>query len=176
MQAKKLNKFSRRDLFRGFMRHVRGQDMEEESSGFDPDIVQADRLLREKDYELAAQSYEACLLKEPLHQEALRKLGFCRLRLGDSHEARKVWERLLTIKPGDDYAVLYTGLSHAIDGDIQAAAAAWRKYFNIKTPHIQREINLTLALVERGDDLEPQEVVRSIEQAIASQKGNLHSA
>ncbi|MFO7727611.1 MAG: tetratricopeptide repeat protein [Desulfonatronovibrio sp.] len=170
MHEKKINRFSRRDLFKGFMRHVRGQDMEEEGSGLSPEVCRADQLLREKQYREAADIFAVCLQEEPGHVEALRKLGYCQLKLDQLAQARQTWEKLTTIKPGDHFAVLYTGLSHAMENDADRAVAVWKKYFNIKQPFIQREINLILALHERGDALDPAQMVKSVEEAIAAQK------
>lgn len=149
---------------------MRGQDMEEESSGLDPDVYEADRLLKDKKYEEAAMAFEACLKNEPSHEEALRKLGYCYLKLNQTEAAREAWKRLMNIRPGDSFSVLYTGLSHAMDGNPKDAVAAWKKYFNIKQPHIQREINLILALHERGDEPDPSEMVKSVQEAIENQK------
>ncbi len=154
----------------GFMSRVRGQAMEDQASGIDPEVFEADRLLREKRYAEAAESFAACLKKEPAHEEALRKLGYCKLKLKETREAREVWERLMQLRPRDHFAVLYTGLSHAMDRDVHQAVQIWKSYFNIKQPHIQREINLILALHEKGDELDPVELVDSVEQAIARQK------
>ena len=170
MRDKAIRKFSRRDLFRGFISHVRGQDLVDESSGIDPDVLEADKLLKEKKYQEAAELYSVCLDQEPAHVEALRKLGYCRLRQGRFGEARQTWEKLFSIKPGDHFAVLYSGLSHAMENNIDDAVKAWKSFFNIKQPHIQREINLILALHERGDELDPAETVKSVEEAIARQK------
>ncbi|RQD63084.1 MAG: hypothetical protein D5R98_05165 [Desulfonatronovibrio sp. MSAO_Bac4] len=169
MYQKKVSKFSRRDLFKGFMGHIRGQDMEG-SSGLGPDVFEADRLLKDKKYEEAAKAFEACLENEPSHEEALRKLGYCHLKLSDTGAAREVWKRVMNMRPSDPFSVLYTGLSHAMDGNSADAVAAWKKYFNIKQPHIQREINLILALHERGDELDPSEMVKSVQEAILKQK------
>lgn len=152
------------------MRHVHGQGMEEESSGLDPDVFEADKLLKDKKYEDAAKAFEACLKNEPSHEEALRKLGYCRLKLNQTEAAREAWQRLMKIRPSDSFSVLYTGLSHALDGNSLEAVAAWKKYFNIKQPHIQREINLILALHERGEEIDPSEMVKSVQEAISRQK------
>ncbi len=169
MYGKKISKYSRRDLFRGFLRQVRGQDTEHEASGFDPDVLRADRLLRENNYQEAANLYAFCLKKEPDHSEAWQRLGYCRLKLNQTSGARQAWEELSRIRPGDHFAALYTGLSYAMDGNIQKAVDAWKSYFNIKQPLIQREINLILALHERGDRLEPAEVTKSVKEAIDAQ-------
>jgi len=143
--------------------------MEDESSGFDPDVVKADRLLRAEKYQEAAKLYTACLEKEPDHAEAWRKLGYCRLKLSQTSGARQAWEELSRIRPGDHFAALYTGLTYAMDSNIIKAIETWKTYFNIKQPLIQREINLILALYERGDRLEPAELVKSVEKAIVAQ-------
>ncbi len=170
MDDGKPDKLSRRDLFKGFMRQLRRQEEQDESSGMAPEVLKADWLLREGKYQEAAEAYARCLDKEPGHLEALRRLGFCRMKLNQTEEARRVWEKLKRYRPGDDYAALYTGLSHAMDGEAEKAVAVWRTYLNIKQPLIQRQVNLILALHERGDQLDPAQMVRSIEEAILEQK------
>jgi tetratricopeptide (TPR) repeat protein len=151
------------------MGHARRQGMENETSGLHPQIIEADRLLRAKNYQEAAKLYAACQENEPGHAEALKKLGFCLLKMNKTAEARQAWDTLHKIKPGDHFAALYTGLSHAMDDNVQEAVSAWKSYFNIKHPLIQREINLILALHERGDQLDPADLVKSVEEAIAAQ-------
>jgi tetratricopeptide (TPR) repeat protein len=151
------------------MGHDRRQGMENETSGLHPQIIKADWLLREEKYHEAAELYASCLKKEPGHTEALRKLGFCRLKLNQTQEARQAWDKLNQIRPGDHFVALYTGLSHAMDNNVQKAINSWKSYFNIKQPLIQREINLIMALHERGDHLDPAEVVKSVEEAMAAQ-------
>lgn len=170
MAEAKSSRFSRRDLFKGFMRHVRGRWEEDQGSGLDPEAVRCDGLLKEKKYQEAARCFEACLENEPEHVEALQKLGYCLMKQGDTGRARQIWARLLGFKPGDQFALLYTGLSLAMEGQAQEAVQVWKKYFNISQPHIQREINLILALYERGEELDARDMVSSMEEAIARQK------
>ncbi|MFW5730649.1 MAG: tetratricopeptide repeat protein [Desulfonatronovibrionaceae bacterium] len=166
----KRSRFSRRDLFKGFMRHVRGRWEEDQASGLDPEVVRGDSLLREKKYSEAAKCFEACLDNEPEHVEALQKMGYCLMKQGDTRRARQIWARLLSFRPGDQFSILYTGLCLAREGQAEEAVRVWKKYFNISHPHIQREINLILAHHERGVDLDPGEMVRTMEEAIARQK------
>jgi tetratricopeptide (TPR) repeat protein len=151
------------------MGQTRRQGMENETSGLHPQIIKADRLLRAENYQEAAKLYAACQENEPGHAEALRKLGFCLLKMNKTAEARQAWYKLNQIKPGDHFAALYTGLSHAMDDNVQEAISAWKSYFNIKHPFIQREINLILALHERGDHLDADQLVKSVEEAITRQ-------
>ncbi len=145
--------------------------MEHSASGVDPQVLEADMLLRKNKFQEAAKAYAACLEKEPGHAEALRRLGFCRLKLNQTSEARMAWDELNRIRPGDHFAALYTGLSYAMDNNVPKAIDAWKSYFNIRQPLIQREINLILALHERGDQLDPAGLVKSVQEAIFAQKG-----
>lgn len=148
---------------------IRGREPEREASGIDPQVLRADRLLRENKCQEAAKLYQICLDNEPDHAEVLRKLGYCRVKLKQTSGAREILHRLDKIRPGDDFAALYTGLSYAMDNNIPRAIEAWRSYSNLKKPLIQREINLILALHERGDELEASQLVKSVEKAIADQ-------
>lgn len=170
MYGKKISKYSRRDLFRGLARHVRGHDKEDAASGLSPEVFEADALLRKDKYAEAARLYNACLEREPDHAEAWQRLGYCRIKLGRTREARKALEQVNRLKPGNDFAALYTGLAHAMEGNAEKAIDSWKSYFDIKQPLIQREINLILALHERGDKLDPASLVKSVQEAVEAQK------
>jgi tetratricopeptide (TPR) repeat protein len=170
MYEKKISKYSRRDLFRGVVRHVRGRGREDEASGLSPEVFEADALLRKDKYAEAARLYSACVEREPDHAEAWQRLGYCRFKLGLTRDARQALEQLNRIKPGNDFAALYTGLAHAMDGNTEKAIDSWKSYFDISQPLIQREINLILALHERGDKLDPAQLAKSVQDAVETQK------
>ena len=164
-------KLSRRDLFRGLFQKVQGGDsLEKKSSGVDPDMVYADRLLREGQYDKAAHLYSRMLKKEPRHLEAMRNMGYCHFMLGNYTGARQAWEKLLGFRPRDNFALLYTGLACARQGDAQGAMESWQLYYDIRKPLVQREINLILARQERGEELDAREMADSVQEALEKQK------
>ncbi len=163
-------KMSRRDLFRGMFQQFRGDSLKEESSGGDPDMVYADRLLKEGQYDKAAHLYSRRLKKEPRQLEAMRNMGYCLFMQGDYSGARKAWEKLLGFRPRDNFALLYTGLACASQGDARGALENWRLYYDIRKPLVQREINLILARQERGESLEAREMAASVQEALEKQK------
>ncbi|MFP4168016.1 MAG: tetratricopeptide repeat protein [Desulfonatronovibrionaceae bacterium] len=165
------DKISRRDFFRGVAKKMGFREWSAgDMSGLHPKLREADDHLKNQDYARARESYDRFLEEEPAHIQALRMAGYCCLRLMRTEEARKYWDEAERLRPKDEFCVLYRGLSHAREGSLDQAVEAWKSYFNIHKPQIQREINVTLAWVENGEELNPQEVADSIEQAIARQK------
>jgi len=164
---KQKEKVSRRDLFRSLFRGIKGgESLKQESSGMDPDMVYADKLLKKGDYQGAEHYYARRLEKEPMHVEAMRNLGYCLFKMGELDRARKSWESLLSLRPRDNHALLYVGLIHAYQGSTKQAVDTWKLYFNIRKPLVQREINLILARHERGDELDPEKIASQVAEAI----------
>ncbi|WP_291323542.1 tetratricopeptide repeat protein [Desulfonatronospira sp.] len=163
-------KLSRRDLFRGIFRQGRGDAEEKEATGVDPDMVYADRLLRDGRYDKAAHLYSRMLQKEPRHLEAMRNMGYCLFMQGDYAGARQAWEKLLSFRPRDNFALLYTGLACAHLGNGKKALENWNLFFDIRKPIVQREINLILARQERGESLEAEEMAAMVQKAMDKQK------
>lgn len=168
---KEKQKLSRRDLFKNLFNPFQEEDAPEKgSSGMDPDIIFADKLVRAQNYEQAARVYSECLEREPKHVEAMRNLGFCRYKTGELAQAKRIWENFLSYRPRDNFVLLYMGLIHAHQGDLESALSTWRSYFNTHKPVVQRQINLILAKYDRGDELDVREVHRLVEEAIEKQK------
>ena len=171
MRMKKQNKLSRRSFLRGIVKRMKFEHLEEEQiSGIDPQLASADQALKQGEYASAARLYANHLEKEPTHLEALQKAGYSHYRLGEMDRAREYWSRVLEIRPKNNFAVLYTGLSFAQEGNLQEAIQVWQSYFNINQPLIQREINVVLALYEAGEPLDAIKVAEDIEKAIQRQK------
>ena len=165
------DKISRRDFFRGMAKKVGFRDWSAgDMSGLHPKLRDADAFLKNAEYARARETYEQFLQEEPGHLQALRMAGYCCLRLLETEKAREYWEEVEKIRPRDEFCILYRGLSHARDGSLDLAVETWKAYFNIHKPRIQREINVTLALFENGEELDPGEVADNIEEAIAGQK------
>ncbi len=164
-------KINRREFFKGMAQKMKLREWREgDISGVHPTLRKADNSLKAGDYSQAQKYYEKFLQEEPRHLEALRLAGYCCFRLQDIDTAREYWTSVEEIRPKDNFCSLYNGLAHARQGSMEKALECWRTYFNIHKPHIQREINVTLALAENGEDLDPQEVADSIEEAINRQK------
>ncbi len=165
----KKKKLSRRELFRNLF-SVRGESLEGETSGIDPDMVYADRLMKNRDYQKALEHYTRRLRKEPGHLEAMRNLGYCRFKLGQPEKAVNAFEKVLSLRPDDNIALLYLGLINAYQGDGEKAVKYWKSYFNIHKPLIQREVNIILARHKRGDRPDPQEMADMVARAMERQK------
>lgn len=166
----KNTKMSRRDFFKGMAQKIKLTNWKEDNiSGLHPVLREADEHLKNENYKEAREDYEKFLQEEPGHIEALKMAGFCCLRQEDLGEALNYWNKAEQIRP-DDFCTLYKGIAFARQGSLQDAVHVWKSYFNIKKPLIQREINVTLALVENGEELDPLEVASNIEKAISLQK------
>ncbi|MBT8763811.1 tetratricopeptide repeat protein [Desulfohalobiaceae bacterium Ax17] len=171
MATGKQKKVSRRGFLRGVIKRIKFEHLEDDqASGLSPELIEADQALKQCDYVRAAKLYSQYLEKEPDHLEALQKAGYCYFRLNEMSTARNFWHKVLEIRPKDNFAVLHMGLSFAREGNLKDAVKMWKSYFNINQPLIQREINVTLALYEAGENLDPQEVASSLEKAIEKQK------
>ena len=162
-------KMSRRDLLMGAVRRIRGDQWNEAPSGVEPLAVEADRLLREGEIEAAVAKYREVLDGEPLHFEARRKTGYCRYMLGEMEAAREAFEEVMHHRPRDPFCLLYLGLSHAKEGNLEWAMSAWRGYFNLEQHLVQRAVNVHMALYEDGEELDALTVAGAIETAIEEQ-------
>jgi tetratricopeptide (TPR) repeat protein len=160
---------SRRDLLFRPLQGIRERDVVQAPSGLDNECRGADNALKEGDYARARDLYLQCLARTPENREARKRLAYSLFRLGKAETAREEFETYLSRYPGDSFAILYLGLLHASMGDVEQAARVWKGYFNLDQPVILREINLQLALLESGQSPSPEEVVRSVEEAIERQ-------
>lgn len=159
---------SRRDLLLGMVNRFKGTEESAKTvSGIQPDQLNGDRLLDEGNYEQAISAYRTCLQKAPEHREARAKLGYCLYRQERYVQAACEFKRILA-KGSHNFSSLYLGLCHARKGDLDKAAAAWGKYFNPGRPEIMREINVQLALLETGENLDPAEVAEAIDSVAAT--------
>ncbi len=162
-------RFSRRNL----LRRLGGQKEDRPGAsalGFDTLARQADRLVREQQYEQALLLYRRMIEREPSHREAWRYKGWCLLKLGRPVEAREALEKLLNSNPDDGHALLYTGISHALENNIEAALEVWRRYRDYSRVLIVREINLILFEADQEEPLEGEALARRIEDAIRRQE------
>ncbi len=162
-------RLSRRDLLRRLVGET-GQRPGASVSGFDTLTRRADQLARDQQYDAASELYQRIIDREPIHPEAWRCKGWCLMRLGRHAEAREAWRTLLRSGPGDGHAVLYTGMSHALEGDIESALEVWRTYRDYNTVLIMREINLILHAASEGEPLEGESLACRIEDAIRRQE------
>lgn len=163
---RKSDKLSRRGLFQRLVGQGDSLDPVFASAGFDPQIRRADDSLKAGEYRSAIALYERAIQQEPAHLQAREKLGYCYLKIGHTARARDVWQALLELAPDNDFALLYSGLSEAMDGSVDRALEVWKGYRNYKQVHIQRELNVLRFLYERGEELSADEVVQRIEAAI----------
>lgn len=130
---------------------------------------EADRLIREQQYEPALAVYERMIEREPRHREAWRYKAWCLIKLNRPAEARDALQTVLKSDPDDGPALLYTGLAYAIEDEVERALEVLRRYRDYTKVLIMREINLMLYEVEQDEPLQGKDLVRRIENAIQRQ-------
>jgi len=158
---------SRRDVLFGLVNRFRGAPEKGRNvAGIDPDLLQAESAIAGGDYAAAVTSLRACLAKSPEQAQARAKLGYCLYKGGRHIQAACELNRVLK-KKDDNFSALYLGLVQARLGRLDAAVAAWKRYFNPDLPTLQRELNLQMALIASETPPTAEEVVASIETAIA---------
>ena len=164
------DQLSRRGLFGILGGRKRVQSDATGVSGIDPLAVRADRLFKDRQYAQAEALYAELVEREPEHLEARHRRALCLMHCERYAKARAVWEQVLAAAPDDPTAVLYQGLSHAREGSVDLALAAWRRYKNYHQIELQREINLIVAMADDGRDLEPGDLVERVETALAAEQ------
>lgn len=94
--------------------------------GSDWGLQDALRLARQDALAPSMAEYEAALALDPDNAVANRRLGQIELSLGRYDSARRHLEAAFAVRPAHRSAALLVGESRAVDGDIAAAADAWR--------------------------------------------------
>lgn len=96
--------------------------------------------------------------------------GRAALAGGRYDEALNAFAAILEHRPGDNSAVLFSGLARARQGDLDGALDFWKLFLDFDKLRIQRELNVTIALCETGDRPEALAAAESVERAIADQE------
>ena len=138
--------------------------------GFDNLGREADRLIREQQYEQALAVYERMTARDPGQREAWRYKGWCLIKLERPAEARDALHTLLKSHPDDGPALLYAGMTHAMEGDVELALDVWGRYRDYTKVLIMREINLMRYEADQDEPLEGSDMARRIEDAIRRQE------
>ncbi len=163
------SKLSRRELFGRLAGRSRSETRARQAPDEHPATLRADELLRGGDYEKAAELYARLLMREPEFPQGYRRLGWCYLKLGQTSEARRVLEDLLQREGDDATALLYIGLSHAMDGAADKAVTVWRDVHDYNRIVVQREVNFILFQADSGQAPDAEYLVERVEKVIAEQ-------
>ncbi|HMB30487.1 MAG TPA: tetratricopeptide repeat protein [Desulfohalobiaceae bacterium] len=166
----KVQSFTRRDLIFGILNRFQKRDTPRDRTGFSPEAREIDHLIQKKDFQKAIPLLRTLLQKSPDHLQAKQKLGYCLLQQKDYETSLQVFEEILKDREQDNFSLLYYGLALAKLGKKNEAVETWKKYFNIDQPYIQRAINIQIALYETDGPGSLDDMVESIEQAIADQE------
>lgn len=164
---------TRRLSRRNLLRRLGGQREDRPGAsamGFDRLGREADRMIRTERYERALALYERMTERDPGQREAWRYKGWCLIKLGRQAEARNALRPLLEAHPDDGPALLYTGIAHALQGEIELALEVWGRYRDYTKVLIMREINLMRYEADQDEPLEGRSMARRIERAIRRQQ------
>lgn len=167
--ASKKSTLSRRELFGRLVGRQRSESMAERAPDHHPASLRADELLRAGDFQRAGELYARLVLQAPEFNEAYRRLGWCHLKLGRMGPARQTLEQLLEREPADATALLYVGLSHALEGSAEHALTVWRDVHDYNRIVVQRELNLILFLHDSGETPAADELAERIQRVIEEQ-------
>ena len=165
----KPKKYSRRDFIFSLVNRYRSDAFWGESTGFDPGTREVDQLIKEGSFAKGAELLEDIVQQRPDHIQARQKLAYCYLQTERPQQAVNEFKKILQRGREDNFTFLYLGLALAKQGRLQEAVEAWKSYFNVDRPLIQRAINLQIALFDSGAST-PEDMVQSIEEAIEEQK------
>lgn len=175
---RKSTSISRRDLLFGGIKKLRREeewrelreDQQTKNRQAAGVLEEGNMLLERGDYQGAAEKYRVCLKEDSSFLEAHRRLGYCLYRLEQYIQAKVEFERVLYNRNRDNFSSLYLGLCLARLGKPEKAAEAWKGYFNPEEIHIQREINLQLAMLETGRPPSAKEMAEAVEDAVENRK------
>lgn len=118
------------------------------------------------EYDDAVGQYKAFLKMEPNNTPGRVRLGHTLYKLGRNVQAKIEFERVLKLDEKEQEARLYLGLTLMRMGRPDKAAEHWKQYFNPQDIPVQREINLHVAYVEAGDEVDPFQIADSVEKVI----------
>ena len=130
MAQKKEVDLSRRNLFVGTFRRLRGEmdqgRPQARSSETLPILEAANTAFAAGDFPQAAAKFKELLQKEPNNNDARRCLGCCLYREAKFVQAKVEFERVLRTNREDHEAWLYLGLTLARGGSPAKAASVWK--------------------------------------------------
>ncbi len=166
MKEKKAQAFSRRELLFGFMDRIRGREPgEAAATGVSAPSAAADALFGEGRWAEALDAYREALGREAADVEARVRVGICLYRLGKHTQAVAELNAALRRKE-HNLALLYLGLCHARRGEPGRMAEAWKRYFEPGRINLQREVNLQVACLEAGHEVDSGQAADAVEQAL----------
>lgn len=170
MDKKKNPKFSRRDLLFGFVDRMRGREpCEAAPTGASAPSAAADALFKEGKWPEALDAYRAVLCNAAGDAETRVRVGICFYRMEKHTQAMAELNAVLRRKE-HHLAYLYLGLCHARRGEPDKMAAAWKKYFEPGRVNLQREINLQVACIEAGHEVDSGQAADAVEEALRADK------
>lgn len=172
MAEKKEVDLSRRNLFVGAFRRLRGEmdqgRPQARSSETLPILEAANTAFAAGDFPQAAAKFKELLQKEPNNNDARRRLGCCLYREAKFVQAKVEFERVLRTNREDHEAWLYLGLTLARGGSPAKAASVWKNFKDMRNVPLVREINLQSALLEQPEPPDGTKVADAVESVLGA--------
>lgn len=165
----KKTRLSRRDFLFGFRKRFSDNIVDEPTSFVLQEAKEADKFLKEENFEAAKKLLEQIVIKRKDNLVARQKLAYCYYKLGDIQRAKKEFLNLKSKGVSSNFLSLYLGLCFAHEGDLDRAISSLKGFFDISKPIIQRAINLQVALYD-SKMATKEDLINSIEDAIVAQQ------
>lgn len=172
MPEKKEVNLSRRNLFVGAFRRLRGEmdqgRPQARSSETLPILEVANTAFAAGDFLQAAAKFKELLHKDPNNNAVRRRLGCCLYREAKFVQAKVEFERVLRINRDDNEAWLYLGLTLARGDNPVKAASVWKNFKDMRNIPLVREINLQSALLEQPEPPDGTKVADAVESVMGA--------
>lgn len=171
MSQKKEVDLSRRNLFLGAFRRLRGEEEgrpQARTSETLPILNAANTAFAAGNFSEAEAKFKELLQKEPNNNDARRCLGCCLYRQAKFVQAKVEFERVLRTSREDHEAWLYLGLTLARGGSPAKAASVWKNFKDMRNVPLVREINLQSALLEQPEPPDGARVADAVESMIGA--------
>ncbi|WP_147819961.1 tetratricopeptide repeat protein [Salidesulfovibrio onnuriiensis] len=161
---------SRRNFLFGAVRRLKGEEVGDgpiaATTETIPLLTRANGHYAAGEYEEATEAYREYLKIEKNDLDVRLQLGKCMYAAGKYAASRVEFKRVLKVREKDSEAIVYLGLTHARNGNLEQAAAAWEDFFDISNVALLRELNLQKGLIETRDAESPELVAEAVEKAL----------
>jgi tetratricopeptide (TPR) repeat protein len=161
-------RLTRRDFLFGFRNRFSKADGAEPSSLTNQRAKEADKLLKEGNFERAEKVFKELLKDRSDNLVARQKLAYCLYKTGKIVEAKKEFLTLKKMGIKSNFMCLYLGLCFAHEGKLKEAIETFKEFFDVTKPVLQRAINLQIALFD-SNMANKEDMIKSIEEAILEQ-------
>ncbi|MBU0674162.1 MAG: tetratricopeptide repeat protein [Proteobacteria bacterium] len=103
-------------------------------------IQKAESKYLAQEYQVAADLYGEYLAKQPEAYLARRNLGYSLLKIGQTEQAVRQFEKIIIDHPSETFSHLYLGLAYLRLGDYQKTLSTWEQIEANGRPIIMKEM------------------------------------